>query len=273
MNLISYLFWMATNAIKFGKKSPASGAYTKPTPVTGSVFDDFDGEAGAVPDTDLWACVDGEPRGISTCVAENAVLDGSGNLALSATKQEDGSWNAALIHCKQPTEYGTYAARIKFSGGHGFHQSFWTLGSRYNFANYSAGQSWPACGEMDIMECIADGKYYFTVHGPRYKLNSSDVSMNQSQVSGMLGFTPRLDYHVYWAKKQPGRVDFGIDATWLGAIGRLSIPKGAPWELDVPQQMILSFTVNASDGWGGGTDDTTPDTGTMLVDWVSFTPL
>lgn len=269
MNVWQYLIWfLGSNARKTGPTAQP-GSYIRPAAlVEGVVFDDFIGPSGATPDPALWTAVDGEPRGISTCVAQNAVLDGNGNLALTATKQPDGTWNAALIFTTQPLNYGTYAARIKMSGGHGLHQSFWTLGTGYNFLDYPSGTPWPACGEMDIMECIADGKYYSTVHGPMY----GGAPYNQSQLSGMLGFTPRLDYHVYWANKQPGHITFGIDNTTLGAIGRQSIPGGAPWELDQPQQAILSITVNDSSSWGGGTDSTTPDVATMLIDWFSYTP-
>lgn len=273
MNLAQYLQWLlfSGNASKTGPTANA-GTYALPSPLPdGAVFDDFDGAAGSPPSS-LWTPIDGVPRGISVTAAENATLDGSGNLQLVAAVQPDSTWKSALVTTTEMLGYGTYAARIKMSGGHGLHQSFWALGQGYSFTDYASGTPWPQCGELDIMECIADGKYYSTVHGPMYQPPGIG-NYNQSQLSGPFGFMPRLDYHVYWAKKLPGKaIHFGIDGMDLGAIGPASIPAGAPWELNQPMQSILSITVNAPSGWGGGIDDTTPDVATMLVDWFYFQP-
>jgi hypothetical protein len=53
-----------------------------------TVFDDFDGQAGASPDSDKWAVVEGTgwDSGVDDYSSDNAVLDGKDNLAIQARK-------------------------------------------------------------------------------------------------------------------------------------------------------------------------------------------
>lgn len=271
MNPFQYFLWLAgPNANKKGPTA-AAGTYYKPAPAPGSFFDDFDGPAGSPPSS-LWLPVANVVRGPSISVPENATLDGDGNLMLTAAKQLDGSWLSALVVTTELMQYGTYYASIRMPVGHGIHSSFWQLGEGYKWPpDYASGTPWPQCGENDGIECIADGKYYMTVHGRMWQPPTVS-NYNQSQLSGQFGFKPSQDFHLYWFTKVPGRVTYGIDNMTLGAIGAQSIPGGAPWELDQPQQTIFSVTVNDASGWGGGTDDTTPDITAMLIDWFYFHP-
>lgn len=240
---------------------------TKPVPVAGSVFDDFDGPAGSAPNAALWTPVTGVQWGSGTSDAGNVTLDGQSNLALTAT-QNGPAWSVGEVATwNRQLGYGTFSASIQMPPGAGIHPSFWLLGQTYNPAN-TAG-TWPQCGEIDIIELIDNGNYYCTIHGPMY---NADNGYTQSQINGPLDFNPTTGFHTYWCEHLPESVTFGIDGTTVGTITPADLPAGAPWELDQPFSALLSVAVGSSSVWGGAPNTSTPGTVAMLVDWFYWEP-
>ena len=85
-----------------------------------TVFDDFDGPAGASPDSDKWAVVEGTgwDSGVEDYSWDNAVLDGNGKLTIQARKTEDGYTSGRVqTKGKESFGYGTLIARIKMPSG------------------------------------------------------------------------------------------------------------------------------------------------------------
>ena len=82
---------------------------------------------------------------------------GGGALAITARKEYlNGSWQYTSARMKtrklQDFRFGKVAARIKMPLGRGLWPGFWMKGS-----NETAAQTWPRCGEIDIMEHVNAG--------------------------------------------------------------------------------------------------------------------
>lgn len=61
----------------------------------------------------------------------NAVLDGKGNLVLSAVKTKSGGYTSGWVWSKNNVSfgYGTITARIKMPKGQGLWPAFWLMGA------------------------------------------------------------------------------------------------------------------------------------------------
>lgn len=87
--------------------------------------------------------------------------------------------------------YGRIEARIQLPVGQGMWPAFWMMGN-------AAGQKWPACGEIDIMENTGDfARSYCAIHwGTREDLHSDGDNTR---------LIDRKDWHVYaveWNEKE-----------------------------------------------------------------------
>jgi beta-glucanase (GH16 family) len=120
--------------------------------------DEFDGPAGTSVDTTNWNFDIG--RGQSgwgnqelqfyTDRDTNVVLDGNGNLVITALSESFGgaSFTSARINTKDKFDqaYGRIEASIITPYGPGLWPAFWMLGSDIDEVG------WPQTGEIDIME-------------------------------------------------------------------------------------------------------------------------
>lgn len=140
--------------------SSSSAPSPAPLPVNGDYAfeDDFNGEAGAAPDTSKWSYITGNGATVSgnnesevyTDNVANAYLDGESHLVLAVTSPSPGIFNSARIDTKGKFSqlYGSWQARIAIENVPGCWPAFWFLG---------ADGKWPACGEIDVMENFGTG--------------------------------------------------------------------------------------------------------------------
>lgn len=234
-----------------------------------AVFENFDGPAGAGPDTSIWDYDPGDPSPTGhqlqtyTDSAKNIRLDGEGHLAIQAVRA-GGRFTSGRLVTRGKVEmlYGRISARIKMPAGQGIWPAFWMLGSDYG----SAG--WPECGEIDLMELLNVGtRYHATLHGPQ---GDSDYLKGRGVgTSGPIDDLTR-DFHVYWTDWQPDSITIGVDDTTLGVFTPASLPDGARWVFDHPMYAVLNVAVGGD--WAGPPDDSTPFPATMLVDWFRYAP-
>lgn len=117
--------------------------------------DEFDGPSNTYPDAKKWNIeVNGNPPNSEAQAyvksTQNVSLNGSGQLELTAYKQNSGSkiYTSGKVNTsgKFMQTYGRWEARIKLPAGTGFWPAFWMLGGN----NGCSG--WPSCGEIDILE-------------------------------------------------------------------------------------------------------------------------
>ena len=238
----------------------------------GSVFDDFVGPAGSLPDSALWDYDIGpyQDAGLQTYTnsPENVRLDGHGHLVIQARPTPTGYSSARPVtRGKLSMLYGTVSARIKFPSGQGIWPAFWMLGTDMDQVG------WPRCGEIDLMEIVNTGtQYHVTLHGPQGDSDYFGGVEKSGQVVGTSGPIADLtdDFHTYWVNWQPQHITIGVDDTTLGTFTPASLPPGAQWVFEHPMYALLNIAIGG--GWAGPPDASTSWPATMLVDWFRYTP-
>lgn len=250
---------------------PASlwGGGTAPLPTVGedgSVRDDFDGPAGSKP-SGAWNIQTGGGgwgnNELQEYTSDAVALDGEGNLAITATIPRDGSTPTSgriTAAGSFSFESGTISARIKLPDGQGLLPAFWLLGDATSVVG------WPAGGEIDVVETPSTtSASHHSVHGPslsegRYRLTE-----------GVRHSAPLSDgFRVYTVEKSPGRLVISIDDEVVLDVSEADVPEGGRWVFDDAFHPLFSLPVGGD--WPGDPDETTPETATMLIDWVDYTP-
>lgn len=234
--------------------------------------DEFDGPSGTPVDSSKWvADIGGQGWGNNeleyyTDRVENAALDGDGNLAIVARKDESGDLRCHYGECdytsarlvtrgKFEFTYGRVEARIRIPRGQGIWPAFWMLGTNLT----SVG--WPASGEIDILENI--GKEPRTVHGTIHGPGYSGTHGIGSGISIEDDFAD--DFHVYAIDWDSDAIRWYMDGEMYFAItpGDLG---GREWVFDHDFYLLLNVAVGGN--WPGFPDSTTEFPQTMLVDYV-----
>lgn len=246
--------------------------------------DEFDGPAGTTPDPAKWVHAVGRdhdgwgnqelesycaPGSAAPCdpAKPNAVLDGRGNLAVSA-RLSSGTWTSARLNTQGLADFrfGRVEARMRLPTGAGLWPAFWMIGTDI------PAVGWPACGEIDMMENVPAGvpgglgpdRIKGTLHGPGYS-GVHGVGRVRAFPGG-----GRVDdgFHTYGAVWSPGKVAFFVDdaSKPYFTATRKDLPKGKAWVFDKPFFLIMNLAVGGS--WPKDPDASTPDPATMLVDWV-----
>src|SRR5260370_5235544 len=162
---------------------------------------------------------------------------------------------------KKSFQYGRIEARMKLQVGDGFWPAFWMMGTN--------GQQWPANGEQDIMGWVqgyGPNVTSSTIHGPGY----SGADGIGSQFTFPNG--ERLDdgsYHTYGVIWTQNKMQYYRDnpSHPFFTITPADIPNGTTWVYNQPFYLLLNFAIGGG-GFPGTTDSSTPNPGTMLVDYV-----
>ena len=243
--------------------------------------DEFNGAAGAYPNSANWTydtgnsgfgnpeienyCTPGSNA--SPCVSgqPNAYQDGNGNLVITAIRNSSGQWTSARLKTQglQQFQYGRIEARMKLPVGDGFWPAFWMLGADIN------STPWPGCGEQDIMEWVQSytpTTTSSTTHGPGY---SGANGIGAKFVFPNGGRVDDSNYHVYGVIWAANSIQYYRDSpsNIFLSLTPSQIPAGGQWVFNNPFFLLLNLAIG-SGGFPGPTDNSTPSTATMLVDYV-----
>jgi beta-glucanase (GH16 family) len=250
--------------------SPPGTTASKP-PWTLIWSDEFNGPNGSSPDPTHWTFDTGgngwgnHELEYYTRRFENAHIQ-NGSLALTARQETytgtDGV-TRPYTSARLKTEgefaavYGRFEARIKIPSGQGMWPAFWMLGNNLGTV------SWPACGEVDIMENIGKepSTIHGTIHGPGYS-GANGIGSSYSLPSGKFSD----DYHRFAVEWEPKAIRFYVDDHLYATRTPADLPAGASWVYDHPFFIILNVAVGGS--WPGNPDPSTGFPQTMLVDYV-----
>ncbi|MBN1647831.1 MAG: glycoside hydrolase family 16 protein [Spirochaetales bacterium] len=149
-------------------------------------------------------------------------------------------------------QYGIIAARLQLPYGQGMWPAFWILGNN---------GSWPANGEIDIMEMIggADQRDYTThaaVHWDDNGLTSA---------SDELVMPEKLcdDWHYYECEWTASSILIRIDGT---TVLTQDITTAAMSEFHQPAYILLNLAIGGT--WPGPPDETSEFPQYMYIDWV-----
>ncbi len=190
-----------------------------------------------------------------------------GTLKIIARKVDDnkeyGSYTSArmISYYGQSFTYGRIEARIKIPSGVGTWPAFWMLGN-----SIMEGTSWPACGEIDIMEHVGYNPNH--VHAT---LHYWDTTSNYTSQGDSIVFEAQNEWVVYGVLWTADRMQF-----YLNEVDNIYYEVATPtnktnWPFNEPHFLLLNLAIGGD--WGGvqGVDNTMFDaTGTvqMEVDYV-----
>ena len=200
---------------------------------------------------------------------ENSFIE-DGFLNIVAIKEqftdqgETKDYTSARLNSKFAFTYGRVDVRAKLPFGDGTWPAIWTLGKNINEAGaywetQGFGQvSWPACGELDIME-----------HG-LHAVNEVSVAIHNPSSFGATIYTATKmlndvanDFHVYSMNWSPDEVAFMVDDE---VIYRYNPADKNPntWPFAADQYLILNIAM----GGISGTIDPNFVQSNMVIDYV-----
>jgi Glycosyl hydrolases family 16/Calx-beta domain len=247
-----------------------SGGYTSPLMYPGYNLvwsDEFDGTALNTADW-TYEMGDGCPGNCGWGNNEKqyyredntAIVDG--NLVITAKKQKFGTRDYTssrlITKGKQQFKYGRIDIRAALPEGKGLWPALWMLGSNIDAV------SWPACGEIDIMELAGDlpNRVVGTVH---YGANFSQhqyTSMSK-YLSGTANFQD--EFHVFSINWVADKIEFLVDDEVFHTITPATL-NGAPYPFN--KNFFFVFNVAVGGTFPGDPDNTTPFPQNMIVDYV-----
>jgi beta-glucanase (GH16 family) len=239
------------------------------------VFEDnFDGPAGAGPDGSKWVLETGDnvnnhERQFYTNSTSNAALDGSGNLVITARRENPANYQCWYGRCEYTSArlntsgrftqtYGHVETRLKMSRGQGMWPAFWALGDNIG------GVGWPQCGEIDVMENIGrePSTVHGTIHGPGYS-GEGGIGAGYS-----IGGSFADDFHTFAIDWSPNSITWSVDGNAYQTRTPADLG-GRQWVFDHPFFLILNLAVGGY--WPGDPDGGTPFPNTLTVDYVRVT--
>lgn len=254
------------NLLYYPVDNSTSAGYTTPTSYPGMTLtwsDEFDGN---IINTTNWIFETGG-NGWGNAELENYTarsqnaFQSKGNLIIEARKESlNGSaYTSARMITKgrKVFTYGRIDIRAKVPTGKGIWPAIWMLGNNIDQV------SWPACGEMDIMELLGQepNKIYGTLHW------GATSQLHQSKGTSTVLSSGSYDqqFHVYslvWIKDQ---VQILVDDIVYNTITAANVAgSNNPFNSDF--FFILNVAVGGN--WPGSPDGTTVFPQRMVVDYV-----
>jgi beta-glucanase (GH16 family) len=229
--------------------------------------DEFNGEAGASPNSEYWNFNIGTGQNgwgnqelqYYTDRPSNVSMNGSGQLVITARREAMGGmpFTSARINTMEKFEhaYGRVEARIQNPYGPGLWPAFWMLGS--NFGEVG----WPQSGEIDIMEMRGQqpSVIHGSLHGPGYS-GGNPISGSYGLPNGRFD----ADFYLYAVEWTPDRIDFFVNETLYNRVSKKDVP--GEWVFDQPFFLILNVAVGGN--YVGFPVDETPFPQQMKVDYV-----
>ena len=190
-----------------------------------------------------------------TDLAENAFIS-DGKLNIVATKTPNGGYRSARMITKGRNEftYGRIDIRAKLPVGQGIWPALWMLGSNISQV------SWPACGEIDIMEYLGHdpSRVYGTAHynnnGHLYKGDSFTLPEGK-------GFNEK--FHVFTILWQENSIIWYVDYQKYFEVTSGSVRFDA-----FRLSQFFIFNVAVGGNWPGSPNTSTVFPQTMQVDYV-----
>jgi beta-glucanase (GH16 family) len=183
-----------------------------------------------------------------------------GHLVITAKKEPFGGkeYTSSRIITKSKKEfrYGRVDIRAALPKGQGIWPALWMLGSNFDTV------SWPACGEIDIMEMIGGGGRENTVHGTVHWQNEGKHAQFGGKTTLPSGtFSDQFAvYSITW------------DATsirWFVDNKQYHVIDTTPAELDeFRRNFFFIFNVAVGGNWPGSPNTTTTFPQHMIVDYV-----
>jgi hypothetical protein len=247
----------------------------------------FSGAAGAAPDPQVWSYeLGGSGWGNKelqtyTSRASNAHVDGTGNLVITARREDatgpDGiarHYTSARITTKGKVEVqpGSYVeASIRAPVGAGVWPAFWLVGSNISEVG------WPACGELDVFEGMGTkpSVAYSRIHMAAQSNPRKDAAYGGGFTGGDVDLGHPLDSrpHLYGVYFDYTMVRFYIDRKEHLAFGvEDALASDRTWPFGNPQYLVLNVAVGSFGGDPSATSFPRSMTVGAISIWEGGTP-
>ncbi|HLP95152.1 MAG TPA: family 16 glycosylhydrolase [Saprospiraceae bacterium] len=244
-----------------------SGGYATPTSYPGMTLVWADEFNGTSLDLNSWTFETGTGNNgwgnneLQYYREDNTSLVG-GHLVITAKQQQFGgrqyTSSRIVTKGKKNFKFGRIDIRAALPEGQGLWPALWMLGSNIDAV------SWPACGEIDIMELTGNlpNRVVGTVH---YGANVSQHQyISQSKyLSGNDNFQD--EFHVFSINWVADKIEFLVDDEVYHTITPANL-NGAAYPFNKP--FFFIFNVAVGGNWPGSPDATTAFPQHMIVDYV-----
>ena len=249
-----------------------------PSPVAAPEFlfrDDFDGAGLAALDRSSWNvevnCDGGGNNELQCYVDSQDNIDvRDGMLHITARKESDGRVTSGRLTTEGKVEiaYGRWEARLRVPGVLGTWPAFWTLG------NDIGEISWPACGEIDIMENFqrappdrSGESLYSTAHSAKHSWGTGTALPGGS--SEPLDLTQFHTVRMDWS---PDKLEFFVNGERTWFLDRSPGSTNYDWPYAKPHFALLNLAIGGNGvGYATPPDDAYPLT--YSIDYVSIVAL
>jgi beta-glucanase (GH16 family) len=157
-------------------------------------------------------------------------------------------YTSARLNSKFAFTYGRIDVRAKLPITAGTWPAIWMLGKNVNetgafFASNYGTTSWPACGEIDIMEHgIFPSQSINYVQSTLHTPSSFGNSVNNG---GIVASDLTNNYHVYSMNWSPNRISFLLDNV-IYYTYEPTVKDGNTWPFDKEQFLLLNIAMG---GW------------------------
>jgi beta-glucanase (GH16 family) len=255
--IISILF--LTSVAVWGNKNHSTAEKESKTatkaPVQWELVWEDNFEVAGLPDSKIWSYEEGyirnnEAQYYTKERMENARVE-NGNLVIEARMD---NWNghkitAASINTygKKSMLYGRIEVKTKLPTGVGTWPAIWMLGDVIH-----NGTSWPACGEIDIMENVGyePDVIHANIHTKAYNHVKGTNKGNKITIQ-----KPYESFNVYAVEWFEDHMDFYLNDKLYFSFKNEGTGNDV-WPFDKPHYLLINFAVGG--GWGGqkGIDET-----------------
>lgn len=186
--------------------------------------------------------------------AETALKVENGRMTITARSEGNNKFSSARIITQDKVEFtfGRIDIRAKMPKGQGIWPALWMLGANIDQV------SWPACGEIDIMELV--GHEPATTHGTVHYNNNGYATSSGSKTleSGDLSD----QFHVYSIVWEENRIRWFLDNENYKTFAK----KDNGYPFNAPEFFIMNIAIGGN--WPGNPDNTTVFPQTMEVDYI-----
>jgi beta-glucanase (GH16 family) len=261
---------LTATAATLAVSSPAPAA-DGPSIAAITFADEFNGPAGSRVDGSKWVTETGNNGGNNhewqwyTNSANNAAMDGAGNLVITARRENIGQqcWNGPCQYTSARINtsgrftqtYGHFEARMQLPRGQGIWPAFWMLG------NNIGSVGWPTSGEIDIMENIGrePNTVHGTLHGPGYS-GAEGIGAGRNN-----GDAYANGFHVFAIDWAPNVIHWSVDGIRYQTRTPADLG-GDRWVFDHPFFIILNLAVGGD--WPGPPNSGTVMPQRLVIDYV-----
>jgi beta-glucanase (GH16 family) len=206
-----------------------------------------------------------------TNLLSNSFVD-NGNLNIVAKKEtytDQGitkQYTSARLNSKFAFTYGRVDIRAKAPNAQGTWPALWLLGKNINedggYFNSNFGTtSWPACGEIDIMEHGIFPEQPINYIGAAIHTPSS--SGNTVNKGGIQASDISQNYHVYSMNWSPNQITFLLDDTVFYTYNP-AVKNASNWPFNADQYLLLNIAM----GGYAGTIPANFTQASMIIDYV-----